>query len=101
MLFRTVNVISSGATPASPYTATGVDDVIVVNKTIASASQITLPTSLTGRRYSIKDGKGDSAVNTITIVGTAVLIDGSSSVILNVPYGAVDLVFDGTQWRVI
>ena len=87
-------------TAAGAVTQLSTDDVIVVNKTSGAATTVNLIASpVTGDSLVIKDGKGDSATNNITIVPNAGTIDGASSLVLATNYAAVNLCYDGTIWR--
>ena len=82
--------------------AAGLDDVIVVNKTVAAATAVTLPATPTvGDQYTIKDGKGDAAGNNITVTPTAGNIDGSGTNVINSNYGFRTYIYNGTEWNVI
>jgi len=62
---------------------------------------ITLPTGILGTVYIVKDCFGDANNNPITIQGTGgQLVDGSSGTI-NTPYGAIQLIFNGTEWSIV
>ncbi len=98
---RTVSVITTGATVGSPYTLTSNDDIVIIDKSVASASSVILSAGAIGRVVLIKDGKGDAAVNNITIAPLTGTIDNAASILLNLNYAAIELVYDGTQWRVI
>jgi hypothetical protein len=55
-----------------------------------------------GKQYVIKDESGNAAVNHITILPySGDLVDGQSSIILVVNYGAVTLYWSGTFWSVV
>lgn len=87
---------SGGVTVASN------DDVVVINKSATETTAVTLSTSpVTGRVHVIKDGKGNSAAQNITISAASGNIDGASSVVLNVNYSSITVIYDGTEWRVI
>lgn len=89
-------VIASGT-----YTVTVNDSIILINKTVAGTSAVTLPTSpAAGRTIVIKDARGDSGSNAITISG-AQTIDGLSSITLGANYACVVLIFGGTQWSLV
>jgi hypothetical protein len=92
------NVISTG----SSYSVSATEYCIIVNKTIGSATSINLRSSpVTGTIVIIKDGKGDSASNNITIVPAAGNIDGSSSYVINQAYQSVTLIYNGSSWSII
>jgi len=100
--FPTLNttVITSG----SVYDALTTDTKILVNKTIGSATSIILPPAAT-MQYPfgvfVKDLKGDSETNPITITFSGgQLGDGLSSFVINNPYGFLALtpIPSGTAW---
>lgn len=89
-------------TGAGAYTATNTNHVIVINKTISEATTVNLPAGTTNKVFIIKDGKGDSNVNPITIDPNSIeQIDGSSTLVINSPYESVMLVWNGTQWNIV
>lgn len=81
------------------------NSIWIINKTgnVGSPTFVTLPNTSDTLVYTIKDGKGDSSINSITISSANgnVTIDGTSSVTIRQNYGSVMLVFNGTQWNVI
>jgi sarcosine oxidase gamma subunit len=85
-------------------TITLLDDVIAVTDTSA-ARTITLPVAATagaGATYLIKDESGAAATNNITIArGASDLIEGATSVTINVNYGWVRVMSTGTTWMVV
>lgn len=90
-------VIAAGA-----VTVATTDDVIIVNKTSGAATIVNLPaTPTTGTQFIVKDGKGDAASNNITLTPAAGNIDGAATYVLSVNYGAVQVVYNGTQWNII
>ena len=98
-LIMKATVVTSGATYAISGTA---DQIIIVNKTSGSATEVTLPSSPTaGMMYIIKDGKGDAATNNITITPAAGTIDGGANLIINGNYASVNLVYNGTEWNIV
>jgi len=80
-------------------TVSATDDVVVVNKTVGAATTVNLPAGVTGRRYTIKDGKGDAAANNITITPDAGNIDGAGTLVLATNYGRATVVYNGTEWN--
>lgn len=85
---------------------------IIVRKNIGSATNVflpQLPTSNTsplnlypGRRFQIKDGKGDAPSNNITIVAPPNLtIDGANSFVMAFAYESIDIAFDGIQYNIL
>ena len=101
LTFDTTKIVLTGN-----YTVVN-ESVVIVNKTVGAATQITLPVALSPgglRGVWIADDKGDAATNNITIVpdGTVVTtIMGASSYVINVNFGAVLLLFTGTEWTVV
>ena len=85
---------------AGNYTMIGNEDVIVVSKTVAASTQITLPTGFVpaGFIVTIKDGKGDANVNGTQLVGT---VDGVSNPLYNTAWFCHRLLWNGGAWNVI
>jgi hypothetical protein len=82
----------------TPFTATLDDYFIGVD--LATAASIVLPISPAGTIFIVKDIDGDATTNPITITDIAgALIDGAASEVINAPYGALQLVFNGTEWN--
>jgi hypothetical protein len=99
-LVMKARMITSGASYAINATT---DQIVIVNKSIGSATALSLPASpVTGMVYRIKDGKGDAASHNITITApSSGTIDGQSSLVINANYAAVDLVYNGTEWNIV
>lgn len=86
----------------TPFNVLNTDDVISVEVTPAAAVAINLPVGVTGRVFNIKDGLGLAAVATpITITPAAGTIDGAATATINVPYGSLQLVYSGTEWKIL
>lgn len=84
----------------TPYAVTLEDYFLGVN--VATAASVVLPVSPVGTVFIIKDIDGDATTNPITITTAGgELIDGSVSAIINAPYGALQLVFNGTEWNIV
>ena len=66
---------------------------------------VSLPNGATltaGKQYVIKDESGNAAVNHITIQPyTGNLIDGQTSLVLVISYGAVTLYWTGARWSIV
>ena len=62
---------------------------------------ITLPASITGKVYVIKDSVGDSNTNPITILATGSTIDSLVSYILNINWSSASLIYNGIEWNVV
>lgn len=84
----------------TPFTATLTDYFLGVD--VAGAASVVLPSSPLGTIFIVKDIDGDASTNPITVIPTgATLIDGAASATINVPYGAIQLVFNGTEWNIV
>lgn len=87
---------------ASPYTVLSADYYIGANVT-AGVISILLPNApTTGRIFVIKDVAGLSAASNITVttVGGAVNIDGTTSFVANTAYESVSLIFNGAAYEI-
>ena len=86
-------LITAGATLASPYAVETTDTIILFKKTLASASYATCPlasTMMYKQTVLFKDAKGDADVNPITInFSGGELCDGLSNLTIGNPYGWV------------
>ena len=95
-----LNVRVAVATPVTVVAAT--DEVVSVEVPGPVAVAVNLPAGVTGQVFYIKDGLGLAAVATpITITPAAGTIDGAATATINVPYGALTLVYSGTEWKLI
>lgn len=84
----------------SPVTMTTADGVVVVN--LSAAGAVTLPASPSlGIPYLIKDGSCASAVNNITITPASGNIDNATNYILAANCGAIEIMYNGTQWIIL
>ncbi len=61
---------------------------------------ITLPAGTVGKVYVVKDVIGDADTNPITVVGTAQNVDAGTATI-NVPFGSITIVFNGSSWSIV
>ena len=87
---------------SSPVTVLSTDGAILANLSSTAAVTVNLPTGVTNQYYVIGDAKGDAGTNYITInTSSSQTIDGASTFVINWNWGAVGLVFNGTQWNVI
>jgi len=88
----TVNI----ATKTSAYTLVNTDVVILGNGTFT----LTLPTAvgISGKQYRIKNiGTG-----TITVDGDgSETIDGATTAVLSIQDGSIDIISDGSNWRIL
>ena len=85
---------------AYPYTTVPQDAVILVD-TSSARTIIPLASPTTGQRHVIKDSVGSAAANNITITPSGKNIDGSASSTINLNYGSVTIVYNGTEWSII
>ena len=106
----------------TPYTVLSSDEVIFMN--VVGPSSVILPANglATGedccgnenpdyngkknpvlkRSYYIKDISGNSAANPVTITSAgSKTIDSNSFAIINGGYGHIQVVYDGTNWKII
>lgn len=90
-------------TGAGNYLVTTNDRYVLINKTTGAATQVTLPSApATGRILTVKDAKGDASTNNITIVPSGTdRIDGAASLVLNINYSSVDLIYSGSSWAIV
>lgn len=90
-------------TASGAITMTTTDNIVIVNKTTGAATAVTLPASpVVGRCATVKDGKGDSASNAITISPASGTIDGAANVVINVAFGSIDFIaLTSTTWAVM
>ena len=95
-------VLAVTVATATPVTVVNADDVISVEVTPAAAVAVNLPAGVAGQVFNIKDGLGLAAVATpITITPAAGTIDGAATAVINVPYGSLQIVYSGTEWKII
>lgn len=91
-------VVSAGAT----VVLNGTNEKVIVRKTIGSHTQILVPADFAiGQVITIKDGKGDAAVNNIDVVPSSGTIDGNVRVTLANNYQSLSIAWDGTVWSII
>jgi hypothetical protein len=86
----------------TPYVVLTTDQWLAVDSTTLAIT-VQLPnTAPTGYVYRVKDYKGNAAVNNITVttVGGAIFLDGSTSFVMNSNYQEASFLFDGTNWEV-
>lgn len=87
---------------ATPDAVLLTDEVVVYEVPGPVAVASTLPAGVTGQVFYIKDGLGLAAPATpITITPTAGTIDGAATATINAPYGALTLVYSGTEWKIL
>jgi hypothetical protein len=84
---------------AGNYACVGNEDVVIVNKTVGSATTIGLPTNIPlGQMLTVKDGKGDASINPMTLTGT---IDGTVNPVFNTNYISVTILWNGVEWSTV
>lgn len=99
-LVRSNDAIKVTTPGAYPYTTVPQDALILVDS--SAARTITpLASPATGQMHIIKDNVGSAAANNITVTPSGKNIDGAASKIINVNFGSITIVFNGTQWNVI
>ncbi len=77
------------------------EGVLILKKSAGAATAVTLkPSPETGDFTFIKDANGDAATFNITISAAAGNIDGSATYVISENYGAVLLMYNGTEWSV-
>lgn len=98
--------LSTAYTPVTfamtPYVVLATDVFLGVDVTGGPVT-IQLPNApAVGRQFYVKDVVGLSATSAITVttVGGIVLIDAAATYLLNSPYEAISLIFDGTTYNV-
>jgi hypothetical protein len=92
-------VLTAGTT----FSFTGTVNTVSVNKTTGSATQINLPSSpVINDYFVVKDRKGDSKINPITISGGTITIDGNVSYQMKANNNpSLTFLFDGSEYIVI
>ncbi len=87
---------------ASPYTVLSTDQYIAVDATAGVVTLLLPNAPSTGRVIYIKDQKGQSSTNNISVttVGGAVTLDGATTYTLLSNYAAGNFIFDGTSYEV-
>lgn len=96
------DVLTYTAVNSSPYVVLSTDQFLGVD---CSGGPITiqLPNAPSaGRVFYIKDSTGNANTNNITVttVGGAVTIDGSTSYAMNTQYAAINVLFDGSTYQI-
>lgn len=85
---------------AYPYTTIPQDELILVD-TSSARTIIPLASPVTGQKHKIKDSVGSAATNNITITPSGKNIDGASSYVINLAYGSVEIIYNGTEWSIV
>lgn len=88
----------------TPYNVQNSDEVLFIN-VVGPASVVLPSTGNNGnckRSFYIKDFTGLAKTNPITITSAGgKTIDGSAFAILNVGYSHIQVIYDGTNWKII
>lgn len=92
-----ITVVSPGA---YPYTTIPQDALILVD-TSSARTIIPLASPTTGQKHIIKDSVGSAAANNITVTPSGKNIDGAASSTINVNYGSITIVYNGSDWSII
>lgn len=82
----------------TPFTANSAQYFLGVD--VAGPVTLNLPVSVTGKVYVIKDIDGDATTNNINVVPAGTTIDGQANYVINLDYGSITVVFNGTEWNV-
>jgi hypothetical protein len=88
---------------AGNYSVLNSDSYVLINKTVPSATQvILLAAPPIGRVLIVKDAAGNAASFPITVTAAANIdgVAGSTGVVLNNNFAAVELIFNGTAWNI-
>lgn len=86
----------------TPIAVAPTDDVISVEVPGPVAVAVNLPAGVTGQVFNIKDGLGLASIATpITVTPAAGTIDGAATAVINAPYGSLQLVYSGVEWKIL
>ena len=96
----------NGILGISIFTASGnlSDEIVVLANTTDGAITLTLPSAIgnDGRQFIIKDWKGKSSVNPITMQPSlSQTIDGASTKTINANYSSFYVISDGANWSIL
>ncbi|TAL08335.1 MAG: hypothetical protein EPO02_13210 [Nitrospirae bacterium] len=86
----------------SPYTLLSTDYYLSCDVTSGPLTILMNNTDFSGRTTVIKDSTGNSQTNNITITtpGGIVTIDGQTTFLIDTPYEAFDIIFNGTFYEI-
>ena len=89
----------------TPYNIVNSDTVVFINRPSAISS-VVLPSTGTSdeasRSFYIKDFSGNAGIFPITITSAGgKTIDGGSFALINGGYAYIQVVYDGTNWKII
>ena len=78
------------------------DNTIIINKTIAATTTVTLPASpAINQPVTIKDGAGNANTYNITVSGNGNTIDGGNTYVIGGAYGSISMMWTGSFWSVV
>ena len=84
-------------TDVGNYAISGIEDIVIINKTVGATTQIAPPAGVdVGYVVKFKDGKGDASVNLLQFVGT---VDGVLNPTYATNYVSKTVVWNGTEWN--
>lgn len=106
---NSVTISTSGAqtlavtiASATPFGVINTDDVVSVEVTPAVPVAVNLPAGVLGTVFNIKDGLGLASVATpITVTPLVGTIDGAATAVINVPYGSLQIIYSGVEWKIL
>lgn len=89
----------------TPYNISNDDDVVFINRPSAASSVVLPSTGTDGykkRSFYIKDFSGNAGTFPITITSSGgKTIDGVAFSLINGGYAYIQVVYDGTNWKII
>ena len=89
-------VISGGPVNVAP------DQSVLISRNTSAPLTYNLPLlPYKNEKHTFKDGDGSAGIYNITIQGGGINIDGQPSFVINVPFQAYTVVYDGVGWDVI
>ena len=96
------DILTVAVVTTTPVGVVVTDEVISVEVPGPVAVAVNLPAGVTGQVFYIKDGLGlASPATPVTITPAAGTIDGAATATINVPYGALTLVYSGVEWKLL
>ena len=106
---NTITISATGPDILAIRTAVATPDAVLLTDEVVNyevpgpvAVASNLPAGVTGQVFYIKDGLGlASPATPITITPTAGTIDGAAVATIDAPYGALTLVYSGTEWKIL
>lgn len=106
---NTITISATGPDILAIRTAIATPDAVLLTDEVVNyevpgpvAVASNLPAGVTGQVFYIKDGLGlASPATPITITPTAGTIDGAAVATIDAPYGALTLVYSGTEWKIL